>query len=259
MNPISPIEMLGRIRVVLCNTSHPGNIGAAARAMKTMGLSRLTLVNPKQFPDDEATARASGAADVLEHARICTSLEEALQGTVLAAALSARQRDLGPIPRPARQAVPELLQWTAQGDIALVFGGETSGLTNAEVEQCQRLVTVPVNPDYGSLNLGAAVQVLCYEVRQAAFDGAPPVSSLATPFATPPASHEEVEGFYAHLERLMTATGFLNPNSPRRLMPKLRRLFGRAALEKDEINILRGILAAAEKPLPGAKINRDNS
>jgi tRNA/rRNA methyltransferase len=253
MNPTNPIETLGRVRVVLCNTSHPGNIGAAARAMKTMGLTRLTLVNPKQFPDVEATARASGAADVLENARVVATLDEALEGTILAAALSARQRDLGPIPQPARQAVPELLQWAAQGEIALVFGGETSGLTNAEVERCQRLVTIPVNPEYSSLNLGAAVQVLCYELRQAAFADAPPVSSVATPFATPPASHEEVEGFYAHLERLMTATGFLNPNSPRRLMPKLRRLFGRASLEKDEINILRGIIAAAETPLPGAK------
>lgn len=259
MNPLNPTDLLGRIRVVLCQTSHPGNIGAAARAMKTMGLSRLTLVNPRHFPDPEATARASGASDLLDHARVVASLDEALEGTVLAAALSARQRDLGPVPRPARQAVPELLQWAGQGEVALVFGGETSGLSNAEVERCQRLVTIPVDPQYGSLNLGAAVQVLCYELRQAAFDDAPPVTSLATPFATPPAGHEEVEGFYAHLERLMVATGFLNPHSPRRLMPKLRRLFGRAALEKDEINILRGILAAAEKPLPGASLKRDNS
>lgn len=250
---MNPIDTLARIRIVLCQTSHPGNIGAAARAMKTMGLTRLTLVNPKHFPDPEATARASGASDVLENARVCQSLSEALEGTVLAAALSARQRDLGPIPQPARLAAPELLPWTEAGDIALVFGGETSGLSNAEVEQCQRLVTIPVNPDYSSLNLGAAVQVLCYELRQAAFAGVPPLASLATPFVSPPASHEEVEGFFAHLERLMVATGFLNPNSPRRLMPKLRRLFGRVTLEKDEINILRGILAAAETPLPGSK------
>lgn len=237
---------LARIRVVLCNTSHPGNIGAAARSMKTMGLTRLYLVNPKHFPDPEATARASGASDVLENAVVCTSLDEALTGTVFAAALSARQRDVGPPPAQAREGAAELVARAGEGEVALVFGGETSGLSNDEVARCRRLVTIPVSPDYSSLNLGSAVQVLSYEIRMAIFAGAPPVTTVATPFASPVASHEEVEGFYGHLERVMVETGFLDPANPRRLVPKLRRLFSRIELEKDEVNILRGILAATE-------------
>ena len=131
--------------------------------------------------------------------------------------------------------------------LALVFGNETTGLSNAEVQRCQRCVFIPANPEYSSLNLGAAVQVLCYELRLAAFNGTPPLASKTVPFASPPASHDDIERFYAHLEAVMIRTGFLDPQQPKRLLPKLRRLFGRAALERDEINILRGLLDAVEK------------
>lgn len=246
---MKPEVLLSRIRIVLCRPSHPGNIGAAARAMKTMGLSDLRLVTPKQFPDPEADTRATGAVDLLQQARVVDTLAEALQGTVLAVALSARRRDLGPPVGTPRETVARLLAAAAEGDVALVFGNETSGLANDEVLQCQAAVTIPTNPEFSSLNLGAAVQLLCYECRMAAFAGAAPLTGDgATPFASPPATHDEVEGFYGHLEAVMTATGFFNPQQPGRLLPKLRRLFGRAGLEKDEVNILRGILSATQKP-----------
>jgi len=240
---------LGSIRIVLSHTSHPGNIGAAARAMKTMGLAHLTLINPKSFPDAEAVARAVGADDILLAARVCASLDEALAGTVFAAAVSARQRSLGPPPLQARAAAPELLALAGGGKVALVFGNETAGLSNAEVQRCQRTIFIPANPEYTSLNLGSAVQLLCYELRLAAFDGQPPLVSKAVPFASPRANNDDVERFYTHLERLMIATDFLDPRQPKRLLPKLRRLFARAELERDEINILRGILDAVEKKI----------
>ncbi|MFZ4538314.1 RNA methyltransferase [Propionivibrio sp.] len=240
---------LDRIRIVLSHTSHPGNIGAAARAMKTMGLSRLTLVNPKCFPDAEAVTRAVGADDILQRATVCQSLDAALADTVFAVAISARQRSLGPEPMQARQAAPEVLALAAGGDVALVFGNETAGLSNAEVQRCQRTVFIPANPEYTSLNLGSAVQLLCYELRLAAFDGSPPVVTKAIPFASPLATNDDIERFYAHLERIMIATEFLDPQQPKRLLPKLRRLFGRSELERDEINILRGILDAVEKKI----------
>ena len=243
---------LSRVRIVLSQTSHPGNIGAAARAMKTMGVSRLVLVRPKTYPHEdgalaEAVARAAGADDILREALICETLEEALSGCVFAVALSARVRNLGPVPQTARQAVPEIIGQTVHGDVALLFGNETAGLSNDEVQCCQRAVFIPANPDYTSLNLGAAVQLLCYELRMAAFDGAPPVVAKTVPFTSPPATHDDVERFYEHLERIMVDTGFHDPSRPKRLMPKLRRLFGRAELERDEINILRGILDAVGK------------
>lgn len=241
---------LDRVRIVLSHTSHPGNIGAAARAMKTMGLSRLTLVNPKSFPNVEAVTRAVGADDILDQATVCSSLEDALAGTVFAVAVSARHRSIGPEPKSARDAAPEVLALAAGGEVALVFGNETAGLSNAEVQRCQRTVFIPANPDYTSLNLGSAVQLLCYELRLAAFDGNPPVVTKAVPFSSPLAANEDVERFYDHLERVMIVTGFLDPQQPKRLVPKLRRLFARAELERDEINILRGILDAVEKKLP---------
>lgn len=244
---MKPEVLLSRIRVVLCRPSHPGNIGAAARAMKTMGLSALYLVEPKQFPDPEADTRATGAVDVLLEARVTASLKEALSGTVFSVALTARQRDLGPAVGAPRETVARLLAEAARGEVALVFGNETVGLSNEEIQHCQAAVTIPTNPDFSSLNLGSAVQVLCYESRMAAFSGVPPVVAQGvTPFESPIATHDEIEGLYGHLEAVMTATGFYNPEQPGRLMPKLRRLFGRARLERDEINILRGVLASTQ-------------
>lgn len=244
---MSPELLLSRIRVVLCRPSHPGNIGAAARAMKTMGLSNLYLVSPKQYPDPEADTRATGAVDLLQGAKISASLSEALVGCVFAVALSARQRDLGPVFSQPREAIARLLLEAAEGEVALVFGNETMGLDNEDVSLCQALVSIPTNPAFSSLNLGSAVQVLCYECRMAAYADQPPMLAQGvTPFVSPVASHEEVEGLIGHLENVMTSTGFYNPDQPGRLLPKLRRLFGRIRLEKDEINILRGILASTQ-------------
>ena len=244
---MKPELLLSRIRVVLCRPSHPGNIGAAARAMKTMGLSDLRLVRPRSFPDPEADARATGAVDVLESAEISDSLPEALAGAVFVVALSARRRDLGPPIGEPREMVARLLSEALLGPVALVFGNETGGLSNDEIQQCHAAVTIPANPEFSSLNLGSAVQVLCYELRTLAFAGRPmAVDPTVTPFTSPLASHDELEGLYAHFARVMTDTGFLNPAQPGRLMPKIRRLFGRARVEKDEVNILRGILAATQ-------------
>jgi tRNA/rRNA methyltransferase len=236
---------LDRVRIVLSRTSHPGNIGATARAMKTMGLSRLWLVAPASFPDPVADARASGAGDVLAGAQVVATLEEALVGTVFVAALSARRRELSLPRQQPRDAVTELVAWSAKGDVALVFGNEASGLTNAELGLCSLPVTIPTSPDYSSLNLAAAVQVLCYELRLTALgtDGSPAVLPQGSHVSVP-ATHDEVEGFYAHLETAITRSGFLDPKNPRRLMPRMRRLFGRARLEKEEVAILRGILAS---------------
>lgn len=246
---MNPEILLSRIRVVLCRPSHPGNIGAAARAMKTMGLSDLRLVSPKQFPDPEADVRATGAVDVLQQAKITDDLAQALHGCVLTVALSARARDLGPAPATPRTAMDRLVAAAGEGNVALVFGNETSGLSNEELGLCQLAVSIPTNPDFSSLNLGAAVQVLCYECRMAAHAGAAPLmEQQATPFSAPPATHDELEGLYGHLEQVMTATGFFNPAQPGRLLQKVRRLFGRIALERDEVNILRGILSATQSP-----------
>ncbi|WP_298620306.1 RNA methyltransferase [uncultured Zoogloea sp.] len=233
---------LGRVRVVLSRTSHPGNIGAAARAMKTMGLSQLVLVSPHSFPDPVATARAAGADDILASARVVGSLAEALEGTVFAAALTARQRELAVPMKWARDAAGDIVSRTSFGDVALVFGNETVGLSNEDVALCHMPVKIPVSAEYSSLNLGAAVQVLCYELRMAALDpGEPP--NLESELAT----FEQVEGFFSHLDRAITASGFFHPSNSKRLWPRLRRLFGRIQLEKDEINILRGMLTAFEK------------
>ncbi|MDR3212334.1 MAG: RNA methyltransferase [Azoarcus sp.] len=237
MNALSP---LARVRVVLTRPSHPGNIGAAARAMKTMGLAELWLVSPASFPDPVAEARASGAGDVLAAARVVATLPEALAGTVFAAALTARRRDLSLPCLGPRAAAAELLAWRERGDVALVFGNEASGLTNEELALCAQPVTIPTHPGYTSLNLGAAVQLMCYELRMAAVGE----GIRAAGHSPTPATHDEIEGFFAHLETAIAASGFLDPAKPRRLMPRLRRLFGRARLEKGEVAILRGILAS---------------
>ena len=235
-------DLLSHIRVVLSRTSHPGNIGTAARAMKTMGMVSLYLVNPKKPPDAEAEARASGGLDVLRGARVCASLAEALQGTVYALAVSARRRELAYVSVDARSAAQLLLAAAQEGEVALVFGTEKSGLTNEEILQCAAVAHIPADPGYSSLNLAAAVQVMAYEARLAALGAQPlPAAELA------PARHEDVENFYAHLEQSLLASGFLDPANPRRLLPRLRRLFGRARLEQDEVNILRGMLNSFDK------------
>ena len=236
---------LSRIRVVLSHPTHPGNIGAAARAMKTMGLSRLTLVRPKRFPDPEARARSANALDVLERATVCEDLGEALRGTTLSFAVSARLRELAHPPLDARCAAAEAVACACSGEIALVFGNETTGLSNDEVLMCNRLACIPSDPGYSSLNLASAVQVIAYECR---------MSAIGAEFARPgaPAAalapHEDVENFLVHLEQSLHSSGFLDPANPRRLMERLRRLFLRVTLEAEEVSLLRGMLSAWDKP-----------
>jgi len=237
---------LSGMRVVLVRPSHPGNIGAAARAMKTMGLRNLCLVLPERFPHAQANALAANAADVLEAAALFGSLEAALQGTALQIAFTARSRALSHAPLAVRDAAAEAVRIAGDNDnpaqVALVFGNETYGLSNEEVMSCNRTATIPTDPASTSLNLAAAVQVAAYELRIAALaDSAePPERARSGELA----SHEEVERFFAHLEQSIYASGFLQPDNPRRLMERMRRLFSRAGLEKEEINIWRGMLAA---------------
>ena len=236
---LNATETLSRIRIVLVRPSHPGNIGAAARALKTMGLARLVLVDPRRFPDPEASALASGAHDVLDAARVCSTLDEALAGTGYSVAMSARERVLSHPALEARAAAAQIVRQATQGDAALVFGHETAGLSNDEVLKCTALAHIPASPEYSSLNLAQAVQVMAYETRMAATGGGVP----ARP-EEPLASHEEIERFFEHLESNLQGSGFLDPHMPRRLMERLRRLFWRARLEQEEVNILRGMLSA---------------
>jgi len=238
-------DPLKNIRIVLCETAHPGNIGAAARALKTMGIGRLCLVAPERFPDPQAEWLASGAADVLRRARVCATLDEALAGSAFTVACTARPREIAVPMVSARAAAARIVEVARVQPVALVFGNETFGLTTAEVNRCQLLATIPAEPEYSSLNVAAAVQVLAYELRLAALGGTAPAGK---PRAL--ASHEEVQRFYEHLEGAMVESGFLNPEHPKKLMPRLRRLFGRARLEKEEVNILRGVLKALATPKP---------
>jgi len=234
--------MQTNIRIVLVNTSHPGNIGAAARAMKNMGLSKLILVEPERFPHADATARASGADDILQNAQVCTSLEEAVEGCGLVFGASARLRSLPwPLVEP-REMASQVVSEAVKLPVAIVFGRENSGLTNAELAICNALVHIPCNESFSSLNIAAAVQVLCYEVNMAV--GTPVVeveddSEIAT--------SDELERFYEHLEKTLVDIDFLDPEKPRFLLRRLRRLYNRARLEQTEVNILRGILTATQK------------
>ena len=249
--------MLQNIRVVLVNTSHPGNIGGAARAMKNMGLSRLVLVEPQDFPSHEASARASGADDILDAAQVVGSLEDALVGCTLVLGTSARERSLPwPLIDP-RECGTKSVEHAAQGEeIALVFGREHAGLTNDELQRCHFHVHIPSNPDFSSLNLGAAVQVLAYEVRMAwlAIGGEQSEGDkprVASPGVSERVTMDEMELFYGHLEKTLVDIGFLDPGKPRQLMPRLRRLYGRSGVDRSEMSILRGILTETQKVVRG--------
>ena len=223
------------IRIVLCRPSHPGNIGAAARAMKAMGLADLRLVAPEKFPAKEADWMATGGVDVLHAARIHATLEEAIKDCVAAFALSARPREWSPQVFDVRSGAARATEM--HGDVAFVFGNESAGLTNEEMFACQFLVHIPANPEFSSLNLAQAVQVVAYELRMAV--------DVAMPFARveKPATVEDLEGLYGHLEEAATSSGFMAPNS--RLRERWRRLFSRVPrLEREEVNILRGLLKA---------------
>ena len=230
---------LGRIRIILSHTTHPGNIGAAARAMKTMGLSRLVLVNPEHFPHPDAETFATGATDLLDKALVCGSVDEALAGTVLAVAATARHRDLAHEVVDCREACRRLVGQAANGEVALVFGTERSGLTASEVSRCQSIAMIPTSWEYSSLNLAQAVQVFAYELRMSALG-----EQVYAQHSSELATHDEAEGLYRQLEDTFYSTGFLDPEEPKRLMQRMRRMFARARIEKKEVNILRGFLSA---------------
>jgi tRNA (cytidine32/uridine32-2'-O)-methyltransferase len=230
------------VRIVLVETSHPGNIGATARAMKTMGLAELVLVRPRaQFPSEEATARAAGADEILANARVEQSLDGAIADCTFVAGASARLRNIVvPFVNP-RECAAAIWQKIPANRAALLFGNEQSGLTNDDLARCQRLVHIPANPGYTSLNLAMSVQVLCYELRMSAPDlplAAGPVSDA------PLATAGELEGLHEHLERLLTESGFLHPEHQKQVKLKLRRIFQRATLDQNEVSILRGMLSS---------------
>lgn len=235
---------LARIRIVLINTTHPGNIGAAARAMKVMGLSSLHLVTPKAFPNADATAMASGADDLLQAARVHESLDSALADCSLVLGTSARFRSL-PMPiLDVRRASEQALEESASRKVAILFGRERYGLTNEEMQRCQYLVNIPANPAYSSLNLAQAVQIVAYELRVAAIGGA---GLSLPPSDWEPVDDSQMEGLFQHLEQTLLDLRFLNPKQPKRLMMRLRRLFNRARPDQNEMNILRGILKASQE------------
>lgn len=246
-----------RIRIVLVETSHSGNIGAAARAMKNMGLGNLWLVNPRSFPDEASYARASGATDVLDRARVVATLDEAIGDCVMVMAASARGRKVPwPVMAPP-EAAATLCRAASEGEVALVFGRESNGLSNEELQRCHMHVHIPSNPEYSSLNLAMAVQVLCYELRMLHLrtleegQASPYLSPMTGPgdagWDVSPARVGEVEGFLGHLEQTLVDIGFHRRENPGQLMTRLRRLFQRARLDRMEVNILRGILTAVQK------------
>ena len=236
---------LKNIRIVLVEPSHPGNIGAAARAMKTMGLEHLVLVNPHRFPDPQAEWRAAGAGDVIDGCRVFDSLDAALADCRWVVGTSARQRR---IPWPAgdvREVAGEVVHHAAAGKVAVLFGREKSGLTNDELQRCNKHVLIPASPDYPSLNLAMAVQVVAYEIfRQAAGERA------VAPWDRDAATFAEVEALLAHLEDALINTGFLDPHNPGQTLTRLRRLFTRVRLDETEVGMLRGILTHLAKRGP---------
>jgi tRNA (cytidine32/uridine32-2'-O)-methyltransferase len=235
------------IRFVLVNTSHPGNIGGAARAMKNMGLGRLVLVAPRKFPHEEADWRAAGAQDVLQDAQVVDSLAEAIADCQLVVGTSARGRRIPwPVLDPGNCA-REVQAAAGRGEqVAVVFGREDRGLTNEELQACNLHLHVPTHEDYPSLNLAMAVQIVAYELRMLALAGELPehaTSEWDAPFST----MENMERFYEHLEETLVQIGFLDPAAPRQLMTRLRRLYGRVRLDEMELNILRGILTETQR------------
>lgn len=248
--------MLHRIRIILVNTSHPGNIGSAARAMKTMGLSELYLLNPKLFPSEVATALSTGSEDLLEKAQVVNTLDEALVDCSLILGTSARERTIPrPVltPRESSERIMSHCQQQVEGDVALLFGEERIGLTNASLQRCHYHVTIPANAEYSSLNLASSVQVIAYECRQAWLALAEKNQSVEEPHDTlPPA--EEIERLFQEIETVLLQMKFLNPKAPRQLLPRLRRFFLRSQIETMEMAIFRGIFSGMKKILTSREI-----
>jgi TrmH family RNA methyltransferase len=237
-------HIFNHIRIVLCQTSHPGNIGSTARAMKTMGLSRLYLVRPKHFPDGEAKSLAVNAADLLDTAVVTQTLEEALADCQFVIGVSGKQRSLSQQVITVREAAAEVKNIAAHQEVALVFGTEMSGLSNEEADRCHMLATIPANPEYTSLNLAQAVQIMCYELRMAITTGELHYQEKPAELA----SQQDLERFYEHMREVLEQIGYINPRAPKKLFERLRRLYGRTRLEKEEVNLLRGILTLTQQP-----------
>src|SRR5262245_55649301 len=235
------------IRIVLVDTSHPGNIGASARAMKNMGLESLVLVRPRTREDDEAAARASGAADLLARARVVGSVAEAIGDCGLVLGTTARARSANWRVLDAREAAADLVAASATRPAAVLFGGERNGLANDELERCQALVRIPSDARYESLNLAQAVQVVCYEIRMAGAG-----FGRGAGETQPPATADEMSALHAHLERVMRETGFMHEGNAEQLLARVRRLVTRARPDDGEVRILRGWLAAIERRLRAA-------
>lgn len=237
-------ENFQRVRFVLVNTSQPGNIGGAARAIKNMGFSDLVLVQPEIFPSDRARWRAAGAQDVLKQARVVDNFADAIADCQLVIGTSARERRIPwPLVNP-RICGDKVATEVPDHQVALVFGREDSGLTNDELQRCHLHVHIPTNPNYSSLNLCAAVQVLAYEVRMSILAGASELKEVEQDWDEPPATAEELENFIQHLEQSMQESGFLDPKTPRQTMTRMRRMFSRIRPDQSEIAILRGLLSS---------------
>ncbi|WP_299879703.1 tRNA (cytosine(32)/uridine(32)-2'-O)-methyltransferase TrmJ [uncultured Cocleimonas sp.] len=246
-------NILDNIRIVMIHTSHPGNIGAAARAMKVMGLSDLYLVNPKSFPDEQANAMSANATDILDNATVVSTLAEAIADCQLVVGSSARhERTLSWDIQDSRECGETLAQHASKVKVALLFGRESSGLTNDELAVCQHLVHIPTNPDYSSLNVASAVQLLAYECRIAAskVDSSDTLKANEKPEKNKEdewVTSDELDGFYQHLKQVMEEVEFLDPENPKHLMTRLRRLYSRSSMTRSELNIQRGFLAAIQK------------
>jgi len=239
------------IRIILVGTTHPGNIGAVARAMKNMGVHDLVLVNPRYFPHEDATARASGANEILANARVVSNLDEAITDCSYVAGASARARSIDWPSMQPRECAARLFKESHKGTVAAVFGPEKSGLTNEDLDRCQTLITIPTDPGFSSLNLAMAVQILTYELRVVSMDTPEPAADSDVPLA----SGDELQYFYAHLEQVLLLSGFIDPEHPKFVMRRLRRLFSRAEPDRNEINILRGVLASLDPDAKERKVN----
>ncbi len=236
------------IRIVLVNTTHPGNIGGVARAMKNMGLSRLYLVAPRSFPDEQAQWRAASAVDLLEAATVVDTLEEAIGDCQFVVGTSARERRIPWPLQDARQCAERIARASADEQVAVLFGREDRGLTNEELQTCNLHLNIPTAEAYSSLNLAMAVQIVAYELRMLGATALP--ASETHQWDAPFASREAMERFYIHLEETLVRIGFLDPAAPRQLMSRLRRLYSRVRLDEMELNILRGILTETQKWTP---------
>jgi tRNA (cytidine32/uridine32-2'-O)-methyltransferase len=247
---VTDSDFLEKIRIVLIKPTEPGNIGSAARAMKTMGISELVLVQPKEFPSAKATARASGADDLLANALVVESLESALQGCDLVMGTSARLRDLPwPLLAPREAAHRARQLEVSDGRIAVVFGSERSGMTNEEMDQCHFQIYIPTSEKYSSLNLAASVQVICYELRLAQLST--DTKGLHDESQEELASREQLDQFYRHWFDVMQRVGYYRPEQPKLLRRRIRRMFNRLMMVKSEVQIMRGFLSMIEKKLDG--------